>query len=98
MARRPAPRRSAVLAKQIRFANAVRKLFMGDGAEGLDNQIEVTFSTRTLIRWALLTLLFAAQKGDGVDAVSYALDRALGFRASPPSRFTLKELQQRIFG
>lgn len=87
-----------VLEKLIRFANAVRKLFMGDGAEGIDNQIEVTFSTRTLIRWALLTLHFAPLAEKGVDVISHALDRSLGFRASPPSRFTLRELRQRIFG
>ena len=87
-----------MLAKLIRFANAVRKLFTGDGAEGIDNQIEVTFSTRTLIRWALLILQFEPLKANGIDVVGYALDRAIGFRASPPSRFTLRELQQRIFG
>lgn len=87
-----------VLAKLIRFANAVRKLFMGDGAEDIDTQIEVTFSTRTLIRWALLTLQFKELENRGVDVIGYALDRALGFRASSPSRLTLKELQQRIFG
>lgn len=86
------------LTKMLRFAHAVRKLFMGGEAEGLDNPIEVTFSTRTLIRWALLTLQFEPLKSRGVDVIGYALDRALGFRASPPSRLTLKELQQRIFG
>lgn len=87
-----------VLMKLIRFANAVRKLFVGDDAEEIDNQIEVTFSTRTLIRWALLTLYFEPLKARGVDVISHALDRALGFRASPPSRLTLQELRQRIFG
>lgn len=86
------------LAKMLRFANAVRKLFLGGDAEGLDNPIEVTFSTRTLIRWVLLTIQFAPLKSRGVDVVGHALDRALGFRASPPSRLTLKELHQRIFG
>lgn len=86
------------LLKLIRFANAVRRLFMGGDAEGMDNQIEVTFSTRTLIRWALLTVQFEHLQAGGVNVIGYALDRALGFRASPPSRLTLKELHQRIFG
>lgn len=87
-----------ILARMLRFANAVRKLFMGGDAEGLDNPLEVTFSTRTLIRWALLAVRFEPLQRRGVDVIGYALDRALGFRASPPSRLTLKELHQRIFG
>lgn len=87
-----------LLTRLIRFANAVRRLFMGGDAEDIDNQIEVTFSTRTLIRWALLILHYEAQGNRVEDIVSHALDRALGFRASPPSRLTLKELRQRIFG
>lgn len=86
------------LARMTRFANAVRKLFMGGDAEEMDSQLEVTFSTRTLIRWALLALEFEGRRERGADAIGYALDRALGFRASPPSRLTLQELRQRIFG
>ncbi len=87
-----------VLKKMIRFANAVRRLFLGDEAEEVDTTIEVTFSTRTLIRWALLTLQFKSARFRDADAIAHALDRALAFRASPPSRMTLKELRQRIFG
>ena len=86
------------LSRMIRFANAVRRLFLGHDAEDMDTAIEVTFSTRTLIRWALLTELFQQQTPPMADAVGYALDRALGFRASPPSYMTLRELRQRIFG
>lgn len=35
----------------VTFANEVRKLFMGDG-DAMNNQLEVTFSTRSLLRWA----------------------------------------------
>ncbi len=86
-----------ILFKMIRFANAVRKLFLGSDAEGMDTTIEVTFSTRTLIRWALLTRHFSAVLSEE-EAVEHALDCALGYRASPPSRLTLRELRQRIFG
>lgn len=86
------------ISMMIRFANAVRRLFLGHDAEDMDTAIEVTFSTRTLIRWALLSGHFRREQGDEAAAVRYALDRALGFRASPASRMTLEELRQRIFG
>ncbi len=89
------------LTKQIRhkmvdFANEVRGLFIGNG-DSLVNKIEVTFSTRTLLRWADLTLRFQPLEKQGINPISYALDRALGFRASSESNATLHELVQRIF-
>lgn len=87
-----------IIDKMIRFANAVRSLFMGKGAEGFNNQIEVTLSTRTILRWAYLIVQFEPLSKRGVDVIDYALDRALGFRASKASQRTLKELRQRIFG
>ncbi len=82
--------------KMVDFATEVRGLFMGNG-DSLVNKIEVTFSTRTLLRWADLTLRFQPLEKQGINPVSYALDRALGFRASPESNATLQELVQRIF-
>ena len=78
----------------LRFANAVRRLFMGYDAEDMDAAVEVTFSTRTLIRWALLTTLF---QGACDDPVRHALDCSLAFKASMPTRMALYELYQRIF-
>jgi len=86
--------------KMVAFANDVRKLFMGaeEGGSSLSDRIEVTFSTRTLLRWADLTLRFQPLVSQGIKPVSYALDRALGYRASRESRVVLHELVQRIFG
>lgn len=84
------------LRSMIRYANAVRRLFMGYDAEDMDAAIEVTFSTRTLIRWAMLANLF--QRMGREDALQHALDSALAFRAAPASRMALLELFQRIFG
>lgn len=84
--------------KMLRFANAVRRLFIGDTAENIDMQIEITFSTRSIIRWALLTTQFEPLRQKGIDVVQYALDRALGYRASAPTYQVLRELKQRIFG
>lgn len=86
------------LAAMVRYANAVRRLFMGYEAEDLDVSIEVTFSTRTLLRWARLTLYYAKLKPCLDEAITVALWRSLLFRASSISRITLEELRQRIFG
>ena len=75
----------------VSFANEVRKLFMGD-ADSYENTIEVTLSTRTLIRWADLALKF-----QGIEPLSYALDRALTFKATRSTRVMLHELVHRIF-
>jgi hypothetical protein len=82
----------------VDYANQVRRLFIGEG----DNQqpgetIELTFSTRTLIRWADLTQRFQPLARQGVQPVIHALDRALGFRASRGTRALLHELGQRMF-
>lgn len=86
----------ATLTQMIRFANAVRRLFMGHDAEDMDAAIEVTFSTRTLIRWAVLTEMF--RRIGKAQPLRDALDSALAFRASHASRMALDELFQRIFG
>ena len=87
---------NSTLRQMIRFANAVRRLFMGYDAEDMDAAIEVTFSTRTLIRWVCLTEQY--QHMGREDAISRALDRAITFRASHATRMALRELFQRIFG
>lgn len=86
-----------IQAKMVEFANAVRQLFMGESDGGYSDTIEVTFSTRTLIRWADLTVRFQPLARQGIQPVTYALDRALGYRASRETRTVLHELAQRIF-
>ncbi len=86
----------AIRKKMVEFANEVRRLFMGENGYG-SNSIEITFSTRTLLRWADLTLRYQPLAAQGIQPISYALDRALGFRASKETRTMLHELVQRIF-
>lgn len=82
----------------VGFANEVRKLFMGDAAmSSLSNTIEVTFSTRSLLRWADLAVRFQPLAKSGIQPIAYALDRAMAFRASRESRAMLHELCQRMF-
>ena len=103
-------RRASDLPEPIReimvdFAGEVRRLFVGNEgnhadahgiADGFDS-IDVTFSTRTLIRWAELTLRFHPLANQGIQPITYALDRALGFRAARETRAMLHELAQRMF-
>ena len=68
-----------------------------DSSDNFSNTIEVTFSTRSLIRWADLTLRYQALAYQGIQPVAYALDRALAFRACRETRAMLHELAQRHF-
>ncbi len=78
----------------IFMANEVRKRFMN---EGQGQGMELTFSTRTLIRWADLTVRYQPLARQGIKPIIHALDRALAFRASRETRAALHELAQRIF-
>ena len=82
----------------VAFANEVRGLFMGEAAnDSLRNTIEVTFSTRSLLRWADLTVRYLPLAKQNIQPVAYALDRALAFRATRETRAMLHELAQRHF-
>jgi cobaltochelatase CobS len=84
--------------KMVECAGEVRRLFMGEKENTYNsNSIEITFSTRTLIRWAELTLFYQPLSKQDIQPVSYALDRALGFRACRETRAMLGELMQRTF-
>jgi cobaltochelatase CobS len=84
--------------KMVEYANDVRNLFMGE-KDNIHNggSMEITFSTRTLIRWADLTVRYQPLSRQGIQPVAYALDRALGFRACKETRAMLHELVQRVF-
>jgi cobaltochelatase CobS len=84
--------------KMVEYSNEIRRLFMGEAGNAYNgNSIEVTLSTRTLIRWADLTVRYQPLAKQGIQPVTYALDRALGFRASRETKAMLHELAQRIF-
>lgn len=85
----------SVCSIMVSYANEIRKLFVG--GDGVTSQIEVTFSTRSLLRWADLTVRYQSLARQGISPVRYALDRALGFRASRETRAMMSELCQRMF-
>lgn len=77
----------------IRVANDVRSLFKGDVVEGASGALDVTMSTRTLIRWARGTLSYAKSKR--TPPLVMALELALLNRASRASAQTIREILQR---
>lgn len=83
---------AALISSMTDLATEVRESFMKDDGSGM----EVTFSTRTLIRWAKLTLMYAPLARHGIMPVEHALDRALGFKAQPSTKEALHEMVQRI--
>jgi len=80
----------------VDMASEVRRLFIGESdAEGA---IEVTMSTRTLVRWAQLTYFMHGQANQKVNPAREALKPALSLRASPVTREALDGIAQRYFG
>ena len=86
-----------LLTKMVSYANEVRQLFLGEATDGLTNSIEITFSTRSLIRWAELTMRYQPLARQGIQPLSHALDRALAFRACRETQAMLHELVKRVF-
>lgn len=81
-----------VVARMVEVANEVRRLFAGDGEAG--QQIETTFSTRTLVRWAYL----AQQYRGAPKPLEHALERALTNRAEPETAAAIHGIVQRVMG
>lgn len=81
----------------IQVANLVRNAYKGNDTEF--GGLEVTMSTRTLLRWARLSVKFAGSSGgSNMAPLTHALDRALGLRAEPETREALHQIVQRVFG
>lgn len=83
-----------IVAKMVEYANDVRSQF-------IKGEIEVTFSTRTLLRWARSVVQFTAMsKGakNAPSAIPMALEMALSNMAEPDTRSCLFEMCQRHFG
>ena len=76
----------------VRIANQVRKLFLGENGE--DGQLSITMSTRTLVRWAKLSLAFRGAP----NALEYALDQALLIRAAKEEREAILRVAKDVFG
>ena len=82
-----------IIDKMIAVAGEIRRLFTGDGAEG-GPELTVTMSTRTLVRWASLSLTF---KG-APKVFEYALTQALTARAELPQQEAIHRIAADVFG
>lgn len=83
------------LDRMIVFANEVRAQFMGTSME--PDAIELTMSTRTLIRWGKLAVQFHPLSVHRINPIEFALERALLMRGTPATQAKLREHLQRIF-
>ena len=82
-----------IIGKMIEVAQEVRRLFVGEAGEG-QASVEMTFSTRTLIRWAYLVLQFRGAP----QPLQHALKRALTHRAEPETAAAIHGIVQRVCG
>jgi len=80
--------------KMISVANEVRRIFIGEADS--DISLSVTFSTRTLVRWARKTLRVRSPANP--NAIEYALFRSLTARAEEEERIAIHQIAKDIFG
>lgn len=92
LARKAAGLPEAIRESMIRVANDIRRVFLGSG-DGR-GELSVTMSTRTLVRWACLTLDFRGAPSP----VKYALEQALLRRASPEEAEAIDRIAAAVFG
>ena len=76
----------------VTVANQIRRLFVGD-AEGV-TPLTITMSTRTLIRWASLSLTYR----NAPNALPYALRISLTSKAEPEQRLAIEQIARDVFG
>lgn len=80
----------------IEVANDVRAAFLGSHAKM--DAIEVTISTRGLIRWAILTVAYKDAEKSGISPISYALERAVLSVASAETQQAVLKIVDDKFG
>lgn len=90
-------RKVPMLPKEVRenmitVANNVRRLFIG--AEESAQPLTITMSTRSLCRWAKLTLDYRGAP----NALSLALDEALLSKAEPEQQIAIERIAKDAFG
>ncbi len=91
-----------IINKMVEYANEVRLLANGvddDSSHAVDvGRINITMSTRTLVRWGKMMCVFRYKAQQGINPLLYSLERAFTFRAYPEVRMALHELANNIFG
>lgn len=82
----------AILEKMVAVANAIRTLFMGTDTQ--PGTVSVPMSTRTLVRWARLTLQYAGAS----NPISLAFKKSFLLRASSVEKVALERAAKDLFG
>ena len=82
-----------IIDRMIQVASEIRRLFVGDH-DGGGPELTVTMSTRTLVRWAQLSLTF---KG-APQVFAYALTQALTARAERDQQVAIHRIAADTFG
>ena len=83
---------AALHQKMVKLAKEIRSAFIG--ADGTRGNLSVTMSTRTLVRWAELTVDFLGAP----NAVKEALKPSLLNRCNADERVAIDELAKLVFG
>lgn len=83
---------SVIAEGMVKVANEIRRLFVGDSNTG--QMLSVTMSTRTLLRWARLSVKFRGAP----NALHYALDQALLIRTEPGESEAILRIAKDVFG
>lgn len=76
-------------------AESVRKAYMGESDDA--SALDITLSTRSVVRWAKKTILFGGVRQKGYSPVHYALERSRTFKASPESRIAVHAFVTQVF-
>lgn len=83
---------AALRKKMVRLAKEIRSAFIG--SDGTRGNLAVTMSTRTLVRWAELSVDYLGAS----NAVKEALKPALMNRCSSDEQLAIEELAKLVFG
>jgi cobaltochelatase CobS len=87
-----------VLKTMVKVANEVRKQFIGNPQpNGMSGNLTVTFSTRTLLRWARIGISYTRNRA-GACPMAMALREALTNRCDPSQRIAIHVLAKSAFG
>lgn len=87
-----------ILKTMVEVANNVRKQFIGNPqADGQSGNLSVTFSTRTLLRWARIGLTYTRSKV-GPCPMAMALRESLTNRCDPSQRVAIHTIAKLAFG
>lgn len=80
--------------KMVRVANEVRRVFLGDG----NTALTTTLSTRVLLRWCMLALMYRRADMSGVNPTEYALRRSLLDRVPSHEAQAISQIALNVFG